>query len=73
MMVTVYTKPNCMQCMVTKKFLTEHDINFQVKNTENESYRNEVIDMGYTGLPVVVTDNDQWSGLRMDKLHGLVD
>ena len=72
-MVTVYTKPNCMQCMVTKKFLTEHDINFQVKSTENENYRNEVIDMGYTGLPVVVTDNDQWSVLRMDKLHGLVD
>lgn len=72
-MVTVYTKPNCMQCKMTQKFLKEHDIDFEVKSTENEAYREEVIDMGYQSLPVVVTDDDQWSGLRMDKLHGLVD
>lgn len=72
-MVTVYTKPNCMQCKMTQKFLKEHGVAFEVKSTENEAYREEVIDMGFTGLPVVVTDTDKWTGLRMDKLNGLVD
>ncbi|MCT6839850.1 MAG: NrdH-redoxin, partial [Apilactobacillus kunkeei] len=26
--VTVYSKNNCMQCKMTKRFLSEHDIDF---------------------------------------------
>ncbi|ABF38174.1 Glutaredoxin [Streptococcus pyogenes MGAS10750] len=28
-MITVYSKNNCMQCKMTKKFLEQHGANFQ--------------------------------------------
>lgn len=73
MTVTVYTNPNCIQCDKTKKILDQNNISYDVVDlSENDGARNMVMEMGYRQAPVVITDNDHWSGLRVDKLKDLV-
>lgn len=73
-MVTVYSKPNCTQCNFTKRFLTDKQIAFQVKDiTESDEALNEVKEMGFQSLPVVVADGKEpFNGFRPDKLQQLV-
>lgn len=74
MNVTVYSKPNCMQCNFTKKYLNERDIAFkEIDVTQDEVALNKIKDMGYQAVPVVVTEDDHWYGFQPDKLATLVD
>lgn len=62
-MVTVYTKNSCPFCDRTKEFLDELGVEYNVRNIEeDDSNFQEVIDLGYQQVPVVVTDTDSWSG-----------
>lgn len=62
-MVTVYTKNSCPFCDRTKEFLDELGVEYDVRNIEeDDSNFQEVIDLGYQQVPVVVTDTDSWSG-----------
>jgi glutaredoxin-like protein NrdH len=72
-MITVYTKPNCVQCDQTKKVLDMNNIEYEtIDITQNGEALQKVLDMGFQSAPVVVTDNDSWAGLRIDKLKELV-
>lgn len=73
-MVTVYSKPNCMQCNFTKKFLDENQVDYQVKDiTESDANLNEVKDLGFASLPVVVAEGmEAFNGFRPDRLNQLV-
>lgn len=72
-MITVYTKPACVQCEQTKKLLTKNGLEFEtIDITQNEVAYNTVINMGFLAAPVVVTDDDSWSGFQPDKINGLV-
>ena len=60
--VTVYSKNNCSQCMMTKKWLTRHGVAFVEYNIEdegNENLVNEIKDMGIFRMPVVFKGNDK--------------
>ncbi|MDR0199911.1 MAG: glutaredoxin-like protein NrdH [Streptococcaceae bacterium] len=72
-MVTVYSKNNCMQCKMVKKYLTEHHVDFEEHNIENEpEYRQVVLDMGYMAVPVVeYGDHQTFNGFAPDKLAAL--
>lgn len=72
-MVTVYSKPNCMQCNFTKKFLEDKDISFEVKDiTKSEQALAEVQEMGFQTLPVVVAEGvEPFFGFRPDQLEKL--
>jgi len=63
-MVTVYTKNSCPFCDRTKEFLDELGVEYNVRNIEeDDSNFQEVIDLGYQQVPVVLTDSgDSWSG-----------
>lgn len=73
-MVTVYTKPNCMQCNFTKKYLTEKEIEFQtIDVTESEEALAKVKGMGFQAVPVIVTENEEaFYGFQPDRLAKLV-
>ncbi|MBA5745787.1 glutaredoxin-like protein NrdH [Aerococcus sp. 150760007-1] len=73
-MVTVYTKPNCMQCNFTKKYLTEKEIEFQtIDITESEEALAEVKGMGFQSVPVIVAENEEaFYGFQPDRLAKLV-
>ena len=73
MKVTVYTKPNCVQCDATKRWLTKNDIPFETKDImEDPELTQQFVDQGFMSAPVVTTDHDAWSGFRVSKLEGLV-
>lgn len=71
--ITVYSKPNCMQCTFTKKFLDEKDISYITYDVyENEKALKTVKDLGFQSLPVVVIDGEKpFFGFRPDLLEKL--
>lgn len=74
MEITVYSKPNCMQCNFTKKYLKERNIAFkEIDVTQDEDALNKIKYMGYQAVPVVITDNDHWYGFRPEKLAELME
>lgn len=71
-MVTVYTKPACVQCNATYRALDKKGISYQsVDISQNPEALERLKAMGYMQAPVVVTDDDHWSGFRPDKIEDL--
>lgn len=72
--VTVYSKPDCMQCNFTKKWLKERNVPYTELNVEeDEEALSKVREMGYQAVPVIVTETDSWYGFQPDKLAKLVE
>ena len=75
-MIKVYSKPLCIQCTMTKNFLSQHDIPFEEINVLADEAALELIkSKGYFSLPVVTTNDSfdgAWCGFRIDKLEELV-
>lgn len=71
--VTIYSKPNCVQCDMTKKAMTKHGIEYrEVDVTEDDDALAYVKGLGYMTAPVVVTsDGDHWGGFNPDKIAEL--
>ncbi len=72
--VIVYTSSTCPYCTMAKDYLNQKDIEFTEKNvqTDNEA-RKELMDMGHTGVPVLVIDGEEIVGFdraRIDQLLG---
>lgn len=72
MTVTVYTKPSCVQCNATYRALDKKGITYQIVDMSQDAEALErVRALGYMQAPVVVTDQDSWSGFRPDKIDAL--
>ena len=72
MTITVYTKPACVQCSATYKALDQQGIAYaKVDITLNSEARDYVMALGYLQAPVVVAENDHWSGFRPDRINAL--
>lgn len=71
--VTVYSKPDCMQCNFTKKWLKERNIPYTELNIEeDEDALSKIKEMGYQAVPVVVSSTEHWYGFQPDKLAKLL-
>lgn len=74
MTVTVYTKPSCVQCDQTKRFLDKSKIDYlTVDITEDQEAFDKIISLGFKAAPVVITENDSWAGFNPSKLAKLVE
>lgn len=72
MTVTVYTKPACVQCNATYRALDRKGITYQsVDISQDPEALEQVRALGYLQAPVVVTEQDHWSGFRPDKIASL--
>ncbi|ENM5897691.1 glutaredoxin-like protein NrdH [Vibrio mimicus] len=72
MKITVYSKPNCMQCVATQKALTAKGIAFDmVSLNDNQQAMDRVTALGYRQVPVVVAGEEHWSGFRPDRIGQL--
>jgi len=73
-MIKVYTKPNCMQCKMTKNFINDNKITAEfIDVTKDEQTLACVKELGYNTMPVVYADeNTHWFGFRPDDLEKLV-
>lgn len=73
MSITVYTKPDCVQCNATYKALDNAGISYDVVDVSiDESAREYVMTLGYLTVPVVVVSGfDHWSGFRPDRIKAM--
>lgn len=78
-MLTVYSKPRCMQCEMTKKWLNQNKIEFENVDIEANPGAFELLKhYGFKSLPVVVIDDEfndpskAWTGFQVDKLERLM-
>lgn len=71
-MVTVYTKPACVQCNATYKALDKAGVDYDVIDiTTDPEAREFVLSLGYLQAPVVVAGGEHWSGFKPDKIAAL--
>ncbi|MDO5493988.1 MAG: glutaredoxin-like protein NrdH [Nesterenkonia sp.] len=72
MSVTVYTKPACVQCNATYRALDKNGVTYSTVDISQDADALErVRALGYMQAPVVITEDDHWSGFRPDKISGL--
>ncbi|MDJ1372115.1 glutaredoxin-like protein NrdH [Gulosibacter molinativorax] len=72
MSIAVYSKPSCVQCTATYRALDKQGIEYEVFDVSaDEKALAAVKELGYMQAPVVVTDDDHWSGFRPDKITEL--
>ena len=70
-MVTVYSKPACVQCTATYRALDSKGIDYVVVDVTQVPAALEYImdELGYSQAPVVVaSDENHWAGFRPDKI-----
>jgi glutaredoxin-like protein NrdH len=73
-MITVYTKPACVQCDATKRHLAKLNLEFEtVDITQDQDALDKILALGFKAAPVVITDSESWAGYQPDKINGLVD
>jgi glutaredoxin-like protein NrdH len=73
MKVTVYEKPDCIQCKQTKKYFEQHGITFETKQLEGATEIEQLIaDKGYAAAPIVVAGDSSWSGFRLERMKNLI-
>ena len=68
-MVTVYSKPSCVQCNATYRALDSKGVDYRVVDmTQDGAALEKAKSLGYSQAPVVITADDHWSGFRPDKI-----
>jgi len=73
MSIRIYTGEGCENCERTMGVLTRKGIAFEAVDVDtlSEAETDELRARGFRSLPVVITDDDAWCGLRVDKLVAL--
>ncbi|MFD3443119.1 glutaredoxin-like protein NrdH [Microbacteriaceae bacterium 4G12] len=72
MAITVYSKPACVQCTATYRALDKQGIEYEIFDVSVDDKALETVKaLGYLQAPVVVTEDDHWSGFRPDKIAAL--
>lgn len=74
--VTVYSKPNCVQCTATMRELKKREVPYAVVDltTSDELLTWVTQELGHQRAPVVVVDGDEdnhWSGFRPDLIKAV--
>ncbi|MDO5494331.1 MAG: glutaredoxin-like protein NrdH [bacterium] len=72
MSITVYSKPNCVQCDATYRALAKNGLDYEVIDISVDAEALQTVKaLGYQQAPVVFADGDHWSGFRPDKIKAL--
>ena len=70
--VKVYGKPGCVQCKFTVRELEKLDVPYDyIDITVNVVAEERIKSMGFTTLPVVITPEAKWAGLKVDNIRRL--
>ncbi|MHC9532282.1 glutaredoxin-like protein NrdH [Dellaglioa sp. BT-FLS60] len=71
--ITVFTKNNCIQCKMTKRFLEENNVDFDERNiSEDDNAIDYLKGQGFQAVPVVEAPGfDTIAGFRPDMLKKL--
>lgn len=71
-MTTVYTKPSCVQCDMTKRLLDKNGVAYTtVDITQDPAAYEKIVAMGFMAAPVVITESDSWAGFNPEKINAI--
>ena len=71
-MITVYSKPACMQCKATEKALAKAGLEYTtIDISVDDEARDYVMALGYVQAPVVEANGEHWSGFRPERIKSL--
>ena len=69
MNIKLFSKNNCMQCKMAKRFLADNNISFEEINIDNDpSAVNFLKEQGYQSVPIITSDATTVVGFRPDQL-----
>ena len=72
MAITIYSKPNCVQCTATYRAMDKAGLSYETVDISLDAEALEqVTSLGYAQAPVVVAGEEHWSGFRPDKIKAL--
>lgn len=67
--ITIYSKPNCVQCNATYQALDRKAISYQIIDLTEDSQALELVKkLGYQQVPVVIAGDKHWAGFRPDMI-----
>lgn len=67
--ITIYSKPNCVQCNATYQALDRKQIAYQIIDLTKDTQVLELVKkLGYQQVPVVVAGDKHWAGFRPDMI-----
>lgn len=72
-MVTIFVKPDCQPCKLTKRKLDEMGVEYETRDiTEDGEALITVKNLGYLSAPVILTEiGEHWNGFRPDLIGQL--
>ena len=71
-MVTIYSKNNCVQCKMTKRFLDTNHVEYREINLDEQpEFVDHVKNLGFNAAPVIQTADGVFSGFQPAKLKKL--
>ncbi len=71
-MVTIYSKNNCVQCKMTKRFLDTNHVEYREINLDEQpEFVDHVKNLGFNAAPVIQTADEVFSGFQPAKLKKL--
>ncbi|SNU01042.1 ribonucleoside-diphosphate reductase class Ib glutaredoxin subunit [Ruaniaceae bacterium KH17] len=72
MSITVYSKPNCVQCDATYRALKKHGLEYDVVDISVDAEALQTVKaLGYQQAPVVFAGGDHWAGFRPDRIKAV--
>jgi glutaredoxin-like protein NrdH len=71
--ITLFSKNNCMQCKMTKKFLEKEGADYQEINIDEHPEKIEYVkSLGFSAAPVIESENLVFSGFQPAKLKEII-
>ena len=71
--ITVFSKNNCMQCKMTKKFLEQNGADFEEINLDEQPDKIDYVkSLGFSAAPVIQADDVVFSGFQPAKLKEII-
>ena len=69
--VVVYSSNTCPYCVSAKQYLSENGVEFEERNVQTSAdARQELMQMGHMGVPVILIDDEEIVGFDKDRIDG---
>lgn len=70
--VILYSQPGCGPCVGVEKYLERAKIPFEIRNIrEDEAAAARVVELGYSGTPVIEHPDGHFNGYNPEKLESI--
>ena len=71
--ITIYTASTCPSCTEAKEYLKNKKVPFEERNVQqSEKAKEELLDMGYRTVPIILVDDKEIVGFNKEKLKNVL-